>query len=64
MKMRIREVFHNEQEYYQELLDCIRKLLAYYVERHIDASDNGLLRRSGGVIVYRDELLALTKEPE
>lgn len=62
MKKPVREVFHTEQEYYQELLDCVRKLLACYTERYVEASDTGLLRHNGGCVVYRDELLALTRE--
>ena len=62
MKKILTDVFHNEQEYYQQLLYCIRKMLADYIEKYVHASDSGILRRSGGVIVYHDELMALAQE--
>jgi len=62
MKKPIKEIFHNEQEYYHELVECVRKLLVYYIEYHVNASESGLLRHSSGAVVYREDLLTLTKE--
>lgn len=62
MKKIIADVFHSEAEYYQELLGWLRTMLAHYVNEYVDASDSGMLSRSGGVIVYKHELLALTEE--
>ena len=59
---KVRKIFRNEQEYYQELLDCIRRMLADYVERYVEAADSGLMPNSGGVVVYREELLKLAGE--
>ena len=52
---KVREIFRDEQEYYQELLDCIRRMLADYVERYVEASDSGLMPNGGGVVVVGSE---------
>lgn len=62
MKHFIAEIFQNEQEYYQELINIVRKLTEFFIQTYVEASDTGLLKHNGGVVVYRDELLSLVRE--
>ena len=50
-------IFQNEQEYYQALTGWARELLASYALTHVKASENGMLRKNGGVLITRAELL-------
>ena len=57
-------IFQNEQEYYQALTGWARELLASYALTHVKASENGMLRKNGGVLITRAELLQeLKPEP-
>lgn len=51
-------IFQNEQEYYQALTGWARELLASYALTHVKTSDGGLLRKNGGILITREELLA------
>ena len=51
-------IFQNEQEYYQALTGWARELLASHALTHVKTSDGGLLRKNGGILITREELLA------
>ena len=51
-------IFQNEQEYYQALTKWARELLASYALTYVKTSDGGLLRKNGGILITREELLA------
>ncbi|MBC5659203.1 ATP-binding protein [Anaerosacchariphilus sp. NSJ-68] len=60
------ELFQNEQEYYRALTVWVRNLTAAYGEARTKAAgeEGRLLRRNGGLIVSREELLSLLKPEE
>lgn len=62
MKHFIADIYRDEQEYYGELIAAVRKLVKYYIENHVETSETGMLRYSGGIAVYREELLELVKK--
>lgn len=62
MKHFIADVYRDEQEYYGELIAAVRNLVRYYIENHVETSETGMLRYSGGITVYREELLELVKK--
>ena len=62
MKQLIANMFSNEQEYYQMMLENVRGLLAGYIKTHLNVSDAGALRHNGGIVMFQDELLELLKD--
>ena len=66
MNTRKTELFQNEQEYYRALTVWVRNLTAAYGEARTKAAgeEGRLLRRNGGLIVSREELLSLLKPEE
>lgn len=57
------DLFHSEQEYYGKLTDWVRRLTAAYGKARTETGgeEGRLLRRNGGLIVSREEFLALLR---
>ena len=62
MKQLIANMFSNEQEYYQMMLENVRGLLGGYIKTHLNVSEAGALRHNGGIVMFQDELLELLKD--
>ena len=62
MRNIISDMFSNEHEYYQSLIESVRRFVSIYIQKHVHASDTGLIKHSGGVVLYRDDLLTLSAE--
>ena len=62
MKRLDMDVFHSEKEYYEAMFLCVRGFAEHYIRTSVEAAENGLLKRNGGVPVYREEVFSLLKD--
>ena len=62
MKRLDMDVFHSEKEYYEAMFLCVRGFAEHYIRTSVEAAENGLLKRTGGVPVYREEVFSLLKD--
>lgn len=63
MKELVREGLHNEQEYYQILLEVVRMRLELYCRTAVSLDENGALAGIKGKLIFKKELEKLTKAP-